>query len=275
MPLPSISVTNPTAIQQQSAANTTLQTNLSKLTLSAKAQESQSRIVEQIIIPKEPPPDFEFIVDAPSISPQDVDVIKLVAQFVARNGNPFRNSLMNKEQRNPMFDFLKPQHSHFTYFTRLVEQYTRVLLPPRDIVEKLKKEIENPYNILKDLAYRVEWEKIQQREKAKLDELAEKERVAYAQVDWHDFVVVETVDYQPNEIGNFPPPTTPQDVGARIIALERIESDNIDGSVIDYNSRLLMNRIIDDEARVELSTLSKNMIESMCYIKIYSLLTFL
>ena len=34
-----------------------------------------------------------------------------------------------------------------------------------------------------------------------MDEIAEKERIAYAQVDWHDFVVVETVDYQPNEIG--------------------------------------------------------------------------
>jgi splicing factor 3A subunit 1 len=53
------------------------------------------------------------------------------------------------------------------------------------------------------VAYRVEWEKVQQREKAKMDEIAEKERVAYAQVDWHDFVVVETVDYQPNEIGLF------------------------------------------------------------------------
>jgi hypothetical protein len=51
------------------------------------------------------------------------------------------------------------------------------------------------------VAYRVEWEKVQQREKAKMDEIAEKERVAYAQVDWHDFVVVETVYYQPNEIG--------------------------------------------------------------------------
>ena len=26
--------------------------------------------------------------------------------------------------------------------------------------------------------------------------------VAYAQIDWHDFVVVETVDFQPNEGGN-------------------------------------------------------------------------
>ncbi len=25
--------------------------------------------------------------------------------------------------------------------------------------------------------------------------------VAYAQVDWHDFVVVEAVDFQPNEMG--------------------------------------------------------------------------
>jgi len=47
--------------------------------------------------------------------------------------------------------------------------------------------------------------------------------VAYSQVDWHDFVVVETVDYQPNEPGNFPPPTTPDEVGARVLMQERIE----------------------------------------------------
>jgi splicing factor 3A subunit 1 len=41
--------------------------------------------------------------------------------------------------------------------------------------------------------------------------------VAYAQIDWHDFVVVETVDYQPFEMGNFPPPTTPDEVGARVL----------------------------------------------------------
>lgn len=41
--------------------------------------------------------------------------------------------------------------------------------------------------------------------------------MAYAQIDWHDFVVVETVDYQPMEVGNFPPPTTPDEVGARIL----------------------------------------------------------
>ncbi|XP_033111721.1 splicing factor 3A subunit 1-like, partial [Anneissia japonica] len=46
---------------------------------------------------------------------------------------------------------------------------------------------------------------------------------AYAQIDWHDFVVVETVDFQPDEPGHFPPPVKPSEVGARVIAEERYE----------------------------------------------------
>lgn len=46
--------------------------------------------------------------------------------------------------------------------------------------------------------------------------------MAYAQIDWHDFVVVEAVDYQPYETGNFPPPTNPDEVGARVLMEVRI-----------------------------------------------------
>lgn len=34
---------------------------------------------------------------------------------------------------------------------------------------------------------------------------------------------METVDYQQFEIGNFPPPTTPEEVGARMLIQERLE----------------------------------------------------
>lgn len=34
---------------------------------------------------------------------------------------------------------------------------------------------------------------------------------------------METVDYQQFEIGNFPPPTTPEEVGARLLIQERLE----------------------------------------------------
>ena len=61
--------------------------------------------------------------------------------------------------------------------------------------------------------------------KRREEEEAERERVSYAQIDWHNFVVVETVDYQPWEVGNFPPPTNPTEVGARVLMQRRIESN--------------------------------------------------
>ncbi|KAF4109760.1 hypothetical protein G5714_009012 [Onychostoma macrolepis] len=201
----------PKVMQQQQASSQQL------------PQKVQAQVIHETVVPKEPPPEFEFIADPPSISAFDLDVVKLTAQFVARNGRQFLTQLMQKEQRNYQFDFLRPQHSLFNYFTKLVEQYTKVLIPPKGLLLKLKKEAENPREVLDQVRYRVEWAKFQERERKKEEEEREKERVAYAQIDWHDFVVVETVDFQPNEQGNFPPPTTPEELGARILIQERYE----------------------------------------------------
>lgn len=100
----------------------------SLLTTSFWFKQVQSQVIQETIVPKEPPPEFEFIADPPSISAFDLDVVKLTAQFVARNGRQFLTQLMQKEQRNYQFDFLRPQHSLFNYFTKLVEQYTKVRL---------------------------------------------------------------------------------------------------------------------------------------------------
>ncbi|RVE68504.1 hypothetical protein OJAV_G00092180 [Oryzias javanicus] len=186
-------------------------------------QKVQSQVIQETVVPKEPPPEFEFIADPPSISAFDLDVVKLTAQFVARNGRQFLTQLMQKEQRNYQFDFLRPQHSLFNYFTKLVEQYTKILIPPKGLLAKLKREAENPKEVMDQVRYRVEWAKYQERERKKEEEEREKERVAYAQIDWHDFVVVETVDFQPNEQGHFPPPTNPEELGARILIQERYE----------------------------------------------------
>ncbi|KAG8194724.1 hypothetical protein JTE90_026374 [Oedothorax gibbosus] len=185
------------------------------------------KLVEEKIVPKEPPPDFEFIVDPPSISAFDLDIVKLTAQFVARNGRQFLTNLMNREQRNYQFDFLRPQHSLFNYFTKLLEQYTKILIPPKDLMNKLKVEAESPKPILDQVKYRVEWTRQQEAIKRREEEEAERERVQYAQIDWHDFVVVETVDYQPNETGLFPPPTNPDEVGTRVLHQQRIEEQGV------------------------------------------------
>ncbi|KAK9503942.1 hypothetical protein O3M35_010395 [Rhynocoris fuscipes] len=208
-------------------------------TVASATQLKQQEILKQIaepFVPKDPPPDFEFMADPPSISALDLDIVKLTAQFVARNGRQFLTNLMNREQRNYQFDFLRPQHSLFQYFTKLLEQYTKVLIPPKDMMTRLKDECHSVAGVLEQVRYRADWLRYQEMQKRKEEQALEKERVAYAQIDWHDFVVVETVDYMPGEIGNFPPPTTPDEVGARVLMQERILESNDDNGQMQVGS---------------------------------------
>ena len=82
--------------------------------------------------------------------------------------------------------------------------------------------VETP-KVLEQVNYRVAWLQHQEAARRRQEEAAEKERVNYAQIDWHNFVVVETVDYQQWEVGNFPPPTNPSEVGARVLIQRRQE----------------------------------------------------
>lgn len=127
--------------------------------------------------------------------------------------------------------------------------YLQILIPPKDLIYRLKDEAMSPHSILEQVKYRADWQKHQEDQRRREEMLIEKERskvyaygcarkssnihqyfffflflpitVAYAQIDWHDFVVVETVDYQMGEMGNFPPPTTPEEVGARALLQDR------------------------------------------------------
>ena len=89
-----------------------------------------------------------------------------------------------------------------------MEQYTKVLIPPKDLLMKLDTETED--RVLEQVNYCMAWLKHQEANKRRQEEALERKRVSYTQVDWHNFVVVETVDYQPWEVGN--PPTNPGEV---------------------------------------------------------------
>ena len=56
------------------------------------------------------------------------DIIKLTAQFVARNGRSFLTMLQQREANNKQFDFLKPNHALFSYFQSLVAAYVQVVI---------------------------------------------------------------------------------------------------------------------------------------------------
>jgi len=69
---------------------------------------------------------------------------------------------------------------------------------------RLNEAATQPSVVLEQVKRRADWQRHQEAQKKREEEELERERVSYAQIDWHDFVVVETVDYQPFEMGNFP-----------------------------------------------------------------------
>ena len=169
----------------------------------------------------EAPPDFHFSARMPNISAQDLDVVRLTALFVAKNGRSFMTTLSQKETRNYQFDFLRPQHSLYQFFSRLVDQYTLLLQPENTDGEKAKKarmldlanNASDKFNIFGRAKKRAEWVKFQEEQKQKKQEEAEKEKLEYAQIDWHDFVVVETVLFEDSdEQADLPPPTSLNDL---------------------------------------------------------------
>ena len=173
--------------------------------------------------PKGPaaPPEFHFSARMPNISAQDLDVVRLTALFVAKNGRSFMTTLSQKETRNYQFDFLRPQHSLYQFFSRLVDQYTLLLQSASADAERAEKarkldlehNANDRFNILGRAKQRAEWVKFQEEQKQKKEEEAEKEKLEYAQIDWHDFVVVETVLFEDaDEQADLPPPTSLNDL---------------------------------------------------------------
>ncbi|KAI9652583.1 MAG: SF3a splicing factor complex subunit [Alyxoria varia] len=169
----------------------------------------------------EPPPEFHFSARMPNISAQDLDVVKLTAAFVAKNGRGFMTALSQRESTNYQFDFLRPQHSLYQFFSRLVDQYSELLnargaegsQAEDERVAEITKNINDRFHLLERARQRAHWVKHQEQQKQKKEEEAEAEKVAYAQVDWHDFVVVETVLFdEADEQTDLPPPTSLSDL---------------------------------------------------------------
>ncbi|RKP36342.1 Pre-mRNA splicing factor PRP21 like protein-domain-containing protein [Dimargaris cristalligena] len=153
--------------------------------------------VVQVAPPK--PPNFEFVYDLPSITAQDLDVLQLTAQYVAVHGRQFMTSLVQREQKNYQFAFLRPSHSLFSYFTKLVDQYTKILQPSPELLANVEQDAQNQYHALDRVRQRVEYETFVQEEKRKVAEKEKQERQAFAAIDWHDFIVIGTMDLRPDD----------------------------------------------------------------------------
>ena len=129
----------------------------------------------------------------PGAQPLDLDVIQLTAQFVARNGRTFLTGIANREARNPQFDFLKPTHHLFSYFTSLVDAYSKCLMPPEELRARLARDAAEPSRTLARIQQHAAWLRGREKERISKETAEDMERRAQLLIDWHDFVVVETI----------------------------------------------------------------------------------
>lgn len=136
----------------------------------------------------------------------DVDVIKLTAQFVARNGKSFLTGLASREHANPRFNFLKPTHSLFGFFTCLCDAYSRVLMPPKMLFPSLRNDSRNFTAPLERAFNRLEFERMKSIRDKEAAEAAAAEENAMQSVDWHEFEIVETIDFISDEEEELPQP---------------------------------------------------------------------
>lgn len=173
------------------------------------------------------------------------DVIKLTALFTAQRGRNFLASLSTREGRNYEFDFLSPNHSLFGLFNSLVEQYTRILLPSQNQLEKLKAESTDENTRWKRLELsrqHAEWERIKREKEKKKQDDKEAERstsfssqcpvqylifspvlAAFAEIDWHDYAIVQTIEFTVADANTeLPPPMTVAEMESMTLAQKKM-----------------------------------------------------
>ena len=150
--------------------------------------------------PKEAPPPFEFSLGHPSgLSTLDIDVMKISAQYTALNGREFLSGLAQREARNPQFDFLKPTHMLFSYFTSLVDAYAKILQPSSSQLQAIK-DRSTKMGALEKCVQRWSWERMESERRREEAVQADAERSALQSIDWYDFVVVETIEFRDDEL---------------------------------------------------------------------------
>ncbi|EJT79883.1 pre-mRNA-splicing factor sap114 [Gaeumannomyces tritici R3-111a-1] len=169
------------------------------------------------------PPDFEFSAKMPRMNQKDVEVLRLTALFIARNGRQFQTQLAQREAKNPQFQFLIPNHTFHNFFQHTVDQYATILKEDgmggdgsraQEVrVAALRRNAEDRFSVLERARQRTAYSAWQAQQRQKEEALEEKKKDDFARIDWNDFVVVETITFsEADESIALPPPTTLNDI---------------------------------------------------------------
>ncbi|KAG7620680.1 SWAP/Surp [Arabidopsis suecica] len=69
---------------------------------------------------------------------EELDTVKVTAQFVAWYGDDFRGFLMERVMTEPQFEFMRATDYRFSFYNEFVVAYSQVLNPPKYLKDKLR-----------------------------------------------------------------------------------------------------------------------------------------
>jgi splicing factor 3A subunit 1 len=187
----------------------------------AKKQDENDTVLP-VHIPSPRVLSFVDIVPPASASIAQLEEIQLVAQLVALAPTHLQllQHITHREWNNPAFGFCQPRHGHFAYFSALVDAYRIILSQWKNEQQQsnhfIQEMADNVPKCLEVASYRAEYERHKNQQSSESTETA-------AMIDWHDFVVVETIDFPVDEIVSMLPPPPPPPPVPSTLAATRIE----------------------------------------------------
>ncbi len=93
----------------------------------------------------------------------------------------------------------------------MVESYSKIINPSSELLSSLEasRNDSHKWAILEEAKKRGEWEKSRREKDKKREDEREKDMLAFAEIDWQDFVVVQTIEFtSTDQTIELPPPTS-------------------------------------------------------------------
>ena len=148
------------------------------------------------------PLELHFLSSNPPISSLDLDIIKLTALFVARNGSKYVEHLIThqtQQSNKAQFEFLHEKHSLHLMFQKYVKQYEMVLSLYTDSDDEKSQEIikrlSHPDDIFESAYRRAHYNKQHKAELQNEKKVEEQKKLAYTSIDWQDFAIVGQIEF--------------------------------------------------------------------------------
>ncbi|KAL3898541.1 MAG: hypothetical protein SGCHY_002675 [Lobulomycetales sp.] len=195
------------------------------------ADQEAARAQPEVPAPdRPPPPSFLHLKSHPPVSASDQDIIALTARFTAAYGRQaFTTPLASREARNFQFEFLRPGHSLHAYFNALVDAYSDIRVHAQNkYIPQLAYFAERRHAVLEAVAPHIAYTKWARKYAEDEKRAREEEADVLAAIDWHAFMVLDTVEFTAEDDGvDLPPGLVRDQVEARSLAQRGAEAQSL------------------------------------------------